>query len=167
MSKIINSILLVQRKPEYELRISRGAGKPKMCAIWIMHTSNVFRTHVYVCGMHCVGVDTGECTCMYKHVHPCTGMVTRTGVGCLPLLVPPYWILHSDRVSHRTRNSVFLLSWLASELWGILLSTLQGWGYKFTVMFRFLYGCWGFELGSSYFQGKCSYSWSHVSSPGR
>lgn len=91
MSKIINLTLLVQNmKAEYELRISRGAGKPKMCAIWIMHTSYVFRTHVYVCGMHCVWVDTGECTCMYKHVHPCTGMVTRTGVGCLPLLVPPY-----------------------------------------------------------------------------
>lgn len=83
MLKIINLILLVQRKSEYELEISRGAGKPYMCAICIMHISHVFRTHVYVCGMHCVWVDTCECTCMYKHVHPCTWMVTKTFQQCL------------------------------------------------------------------------------------
>lgn len=29
----------------------------------------------------------------------------------------------------------------------------------------FLRGCWGFELGSSYLQGKNFYQWSHLASP--
>ena len=118
-------ILLGQRKPENESGTSGGATKPHMCVICIMHISHVLRTHMYVCGMHCVWVDTHECTSTCIHAH---GWQQEQDVGRLPLLVPSFPPL--DRASHQTRNSVSQYSWLARGHWGwgILLFPPSGAG---------------------------------------